>query len=142
MGLAGRRVLVVGASSGLGRASALAVAAQGARVAFAARRKDRIADAVAEAGGDCIAVECDVTDEASCAAAVAATVEAFGGLDAVVYAPGASSWLPIAELEAQTWRDVFETNVVGATAKATPPATDPLLGGGRMARGGYSTVNS
>ena len=72
--LLGARVLVVGASSGLGRAAGMAVAAAGGRVAFAARRKDRLAEAVAEAGSDCLAVECDVSDEASCNAAVASAV--------------------------------------------------------------------
>ena len=74
MRLQDRRVLVVGASSGLGRAAAVAVAAEGARVAFAARRLDRLEEAAAEAGGGCIAIHCDVRDEASCDAAVAQAV--------------------------------------------------------------------
>jgi len=130
MDLAGRRVLVVGASSGLGRATGLAIAAAGGRVAFAARRKERLEEAVAEAGADCQAVVCDVRDEGSCASAVAESVEVLGGLDAFVYAPGVSSWLPLAELPAQTWRDVFETNVIGATsiAKAAIPHLEATRG--------------
>lgn len=115
MRLADRRVLVVGASSGLGRASALAVAAEGARVALAARRLDRLNEAAAEAGSGAIPIHCDVRDEASCHAAVAEAVQTFGGLDAVVYAPGISSFCPIEQIDAATWRAVLDTNLVGAT---------------------------
>ncbi len=118
MRLPGRRVLVFGASSGIGRAAGMAIATEGARVAFAARRTDRLESAVAEAGGDSLAVTCDVRDEASVDRAVADTVAAFGGLDALVYAPGISSWDPLVELDAETWRTVLDTNLIGATVAA------------------------
>lgn len=118
MRLANKRILVVGASSGLGRASGLAIAAEGGQVAFAARRVDRLEEAVAEAKGKSIAVPCDVTDEASCDAAVSAAVSAFGGLDAVVYTPGIAHFGAIADLVAEDWNRVFQTNVTGATCIA------------------------
>lgn len=118
MRLDNKRILVVGASSGLGRASGLAIAAEGARVAFAARRVDRLEQAVAEARGEAIAVPCDVTDEASCDAAVAATAAAFGGLDAVVYTPGIAHFGAIEGFRAADWNRVFATNVTGATSIA------------------------
>lgn len=113
--LTDRRVLVVGASSGLGLAAAQAIAAEGAHTCFAARRRDRIEAAARAAGEKHLAVVCDVRDESSCRAAVARTVEAFGGLDAVVYAPGISSFCPIEEIDAATWREVLDTNLIGAS---------------------------
>jgi NAD(P)-dependent dehydrogenase (short-subunit alcohol dehydrogenase family) len=125
MRLAGRRVLVVGASAGVGRASGLAIAAEGGRVAFAARRVDRLEEIVAGAGGDAIAVACDVREESSCAAAVERAVSAFGGLDALVYSPGISSFAPIREVDAKTWRAVLDTNLVGPSL-VTRAAIAPL----------------
>ncbi len=116
--LAGRRVLVVGGSSGIGRASGLAAAAEGARVAFAARRSDRIAEAAKEAGRGAIAVGCDVLDESACEATVSEAAETFGGLDAIVYAPGIGIPKPIEKLDAADWRRAFDLNVIGATSIA------------------------
>ena len=125
MRLADRRVLVVGASSGVGRASALAIAAEGACVAFAARRTERLDGLAAQAGAGALAVPCDVREEASCEAAVERAVHAFGGLDAVVYSPGISAFVPLRELDASTWRAVLDTNLVGATL-VTRAAIDHL----------------
>ena len=113
--LANQRVLVVGASSGIGIAAARAIAREGANTAFAARRRERIEAAASEAGEGHLAVVCDVRDEASCQSAVAECVAAFGGLDAIVYAPGIASFGPIEEIDAATWREVLETNLVGAS---------------------------
>ncbi len=113
MRLKGKRILVVGASSGLGRESGHALAREGARVVFAARRTDRIEAAAAAAGGGAFALPCDVRDEASCRAAVAAAIAGLGGLDALVYAPGISTFGPIEEIDASDWQDCFATNVIG-----------------------------
>lgn len=117
--IAGLRVLVIGASSGVGRASADALTAEGARVAYAARRKDRLDDSVrrvTETGvGEAVAIECDVCDEASIESTVRESVEAFGGLDALVYAPGIAIFEPLSEIGAKDWRRVLDTNLVGPT---------------------------
>lgn len=113
--LSGRRVLVVGASSGVGRAASIALAREGARVALAARRRAKLEEAVAEAGNGALAVECDVQDEASIESAVAQVVDAFGGLDALIYAPGIAVFEPLAKLDGETWRRVLDTNLVGPT---------------------------
>lgn len=117
--LNGLRVLVIGASSGVGRAAGLALAGEGARVAFAARRKDRLEDAVREVTasgcGEALAVECDVCEESSVDAAVARTVAALGGLDALVYAPGIGVFRRLDEIDAASWRRVLDTNLVGPT---------------------------
>ncbi len=111
--LSGRRVLVIGASSGVGRAAGEAAAREGARVAFAARRVERIEEAARAAGSGALAVTCDVADESSLEAAVERTVQAFGGLDALVYAPGIAVFQPLAQIDAKTWRQVLDTNLVG-----------------------------
>ena len=108
-------MLVVGASSGIGRATGLAIAAEGGKVAFAARRRERLEEAVAEAGGGSLALECDVRDEAACERTVAEAVAALGGLDAVVYAPGIGVFKPAVEITGEEWTSVFQTNLLGAT---------------------------
>lgn len=113
--LSGRRVLVVGASSGVGRALGLRAAEAGARVAFAARRADRLEAAAREAGRDCIAVRCDVREEASCRAALRAVQDTFGGLDALIYATGLSPLAMLESASADEWHEVLAANVVGAS---------------------------
>ncbi|TMA32021.1 MAG: SDR family NAD(P)-dependent oxidoreductase, partial [Deltaproteobacteria bacterium] len=60
------RTVVIGASSGLGRCIGIGLAKRGARVALLARRRARLEDAAKEAGRESLAIECDITDEASC----------------------------------------------------------------------------
>ena len=121
----GRRVAVVGASSGLGRSIALGLAARGDRVAMLARRRHRLDAAVDEAGAAATAVVCDVTDAAACSAAIDAACDALGGLDALVYSTGVIAIEPIAATTTDTWRQLFETNVIGA-ATATRAAIPHL----------------
>jgi len=115
MRLSGKRVLVVGASSGLGKASAVEIAGEGGRVCVAARRVDRLDETVAEAGHGAFARPCDVRDEASCRQVVEQAVAELGGLDAIVYAPGISTFGPIEEIHQDDWREVLETNLVGVS---------------------------
>jgi len=110
-----RRILVVGASSGIGRATALLLADRGARVAFAARRIERLEEAVSQAKSECIAIRCDVRDPQDCDAVVAGTVGAFGGLDAVVYATGVARPVPLVDADAEQWRISVETKLMGAS---------------------------
>jgi len=124
--LAGRRVLVVGASSGVGRAVAEQAAAAGAAVALAARRRERLDATVAslrEAGGTAHAVVCDVADEPSCRRGVAEAIERLGGLDGFVYAAGISPLSMLGDADQAAWRAVLDVNVIGAslaTAAALP----------------------
>ena len=85
--LTGKYALVAGASSGIGTQYAKALASQGAAVAVAARRKERLEELKAEIegmGGTCIAVACDVSDEDSVKACVAEVEKAFGRIDILV----------------------------------------------------------
>jgi len=124
--LSGKRVLVLGASSGIGRAVAEVAAEAGARLALAARRLDRLeqlAASVRAAGREAHALACDVARDADCSAAVEGAVAALGGLDALVYAPGISPLVLLDEATRDDWRAVLDANLVGAsqvTAAALP----------------------
>jgi NAD(P)-dependent dehydrogenase (short-subunit alcohol dehydrogenase family) len=117
------RVIVVGASSGLGRTIGVGLARRGARVALLARRKERLDHAAIEAGNGAIAVTCDVTGQDSCQAAIAEAAATLGGIDALVYSTGKIAVAPLEDVDAATWADLFATNVTGAaltTAAALP----------------------
>jgi NAD(P)-dependent dehydrogenase (short-subunit alcohol dehydrogenase family) len=120
------RTVVIGASSGLGRCIGVGLAQRGDHVALLARRRERIEAAAQEAGPKTIAIECDVTDEASCRAAIDQAADALGGIDNLVYTPGVGPLSPLVDTDAETWRRVFDTNVIGAalaTAAAVPHLT-------------------
>jgi len=92
-------------------------------VALLARRQARLADAAREAGGDALAITCDVTDEASVKAAIEQAAGELGGIDALVYATGIGTLSRLADVDAMAWRQLFDTNVIGAalvTAAAVP----------------------
>jgi NAD(P)-dependent dehydrogenase (short-subunit alcohol dehydrogenase family) len=117
------RIVVVGASTGLGRCIGIGLAKRGDQLALLARRKDLLDEAAEEAGPGTLAITCDVTDEASCRAAVAEAVRGLGGIDAVVHSAGIGVLRRIEEIDAATWHRTFDTNVVGAsifTAAALP----------------------
>ena len=113
------RAVVVGASSGLGRCIGVGLAQRGAEVALMARRQDRLVEAAKEAGPGTLAIGCDVTDPASCRAAVEEAADALGGIDAVVYTPAIGALRRLVDTDADTWRGIFETNVIGAATFTT-----------------------
>lgn len=110
--LKGRRILVVGASAGIGQAFARSAAAAGAEVCVSARRLDKLEDLVAELGTG-HAIACDVSDEQACASLVTSTVEVLGGLDLVLYTAGTAVLAPLGRADAEAWRRSYEVNVVG-----------------------------
>ncbi|MCU1485108.1 MAG: short-chain dehydrogenase/reductase [Actinomycetia bacterium] len=117
------RAVVVGASSGLGRCIGVGLAQRGAQVALLARRVDKLTDAAKEAGPGSITIACDVTDPASVTSAIAEAAASLGGIDALVYTPGIGPLGPIEDVDLETWRATFDTNVIGAsltTAAALP----------------------
>ncbi|HLG01937.1 MAG TPA: SDR family oxidoreductase [Acidimicrobiia bacterium] len=117
-----RRLLVVGASSGIGRAVAAAAADDGWRVAAAARRADRLEE-LAASRKRITAVPADVRNAHACRWLVEAAVVALDGLDAIVYAAGVVPLRPLTAVDAPTWKSVLDTNLVGAslvTAAAIP----------------------
>lgn len=121
--LDGKRALVVGASKGLGRAVALRLAQEGAAVSLAARSTGLLEEVQRQCGDGAIVVPCDVCDPDACAAVVARTVEAFGSLDALVYAPGKGVVSELWQTTQEQWRLALDINLVGAglvTGAAVP----------------------
>ena len=115
--LHGRTALVTGASAGFGRHFARTLAASGATVVAAARRRDLLDTLVGEigdAGGRAVAVDMDVTDGGSIRAAFVAASAAVGAIDVVVNNAGISILKPSLELDETDWDAVVSTNLRGA----------------------------
>jgi len=114
--LEGKVAAVTGASSGIGEATALALAAEGAAVALAARREDRVADLASRiegGGGRALAVATDVTDEEQANSFVAQANEELGGLDVLVNNAGVMLLGPVAGAPTDQWRQMIEVNLLG-----------------------------
>jgi NAD(P)-dependent dehydrogenase (short-subunit alcohol dehydrogenase family) len=114
--LAGKAVVITGASRGIGRAIAELFAAEGAAVALAARDTERLEEnvrAISQAGGRALAVPVDVADEASVTDLFARTADAFGSVDILVNGAGAFARAPIAEMTTATWDAVLNVNLRG-----------------------------
>jgi NAD(P)-dependent dehydrogenase (short-subunit alcohol dehydrogenase family) len=109
------KIIVVGGSSGFGRCIGVGLARRGARVALLARGRARLVEAAKEAGPGSLAIVCDVTDESSCRAAVDEAATDLGAIDGLVYATGIGPLRRLADLDAETWRRAFDTNVLGAS---------------------------
>jgi short-subunit dehydrogenase len=121
------RVILTGASEGIGRALALALAAQGARLALAARDRQRLESLAQECralGGEARALPTDVTNEQDCEWLVAETVKAFGGIDVVVHNAGVTMWSRFDALQdLEIFERIMEVNYfapVRLTALALP----------------------
>jgi NADP-dependent 3-hydroxy acid dehydrogenase YdfG len=124
--LDGAVALVTGASSGIGEATARALASHGARVALAARRLERLerlAAAIGGAGHTALAIEADVTEEEQAVAAVDRTVDELGRLDIVVNNAGVMLLGPIEDAPTEEWDRMIDLNLKGLlyTARAAVP---------------------
>lgn len=110
-----RAALVTGASSGIGRACALALGAEGAHVVVTGRRQGRLTEVVRSieaSGGQAVAATGDVRDQAVCGAWVATAVERFGGLDALVNAAGViGPALGVLGTEPAEWDRMVDSNL-------------------------------
>jgi NADP-dependent 3-hydroxy acid dehydrogenase YdfG len=113
MELSGTVALVTGASSGIGRATARRLAAEGASVALAARRTDRIEELAAELGERALPIEADVTDRAAAERAVQRTVDELGRLDVLINNAGVMLLGPIQDAPVEEWERMVEVNVLG-----------------------------
>ncbi|GIH89434.1 SDR family oxidoreductase [Planobispora siamensis] len=112
--LTGRIAVVTGASSGIGAATARALAAQGARVALLARRTDRLDGLAAELGEAALPVQVDITDPASVRAGAARVTEELGRADLVVNNAGVMLAAPFADGRTGEWQRMIDTNLTGA----------------------------
>lgn len=154
--------LVTGASSGIGAATALALAREGAAVALLARRRDRLeetAEVIRADGGRALIVEADATDEAQIRAGVERAVSEFGRLDVVIANAGVMLLGPVLDAPTEEWTRMVQINVLGLmyTAHAALPhlvaaaEQDPrqvadlvLISSvaGRVARNGSASYNA
>ncbi len=115
--LTGKTALVIGASSGLGRQFAKALANQGAKVAVAARRVEKLEETkaqVEEFGVECIVVPCDVSNEQSIIDCIAAVVGKFGKIDILCNNAGIIVWDDLLNSTTEGWNRAMATNVTGA----------------------------
>lgn len=114
--LSGRLAVVVGGTSGIGRAVALGLAEAGADVVVTGRRRalvDEVADEIEARGRRTLRMAADVSDAAELARVNAACLEAFGRLDVMVYAAGITKRVPTLDMEEGDWQRIFDTNVTG-----------------------------
>jgi len=114
--LEGTVALVTEASNGIGAATVSALAAQGAAVALAARRGDRLgalADDIREQSGRALVLECDVTDERQAAGAVERTVGELGRLDTLINNAGVMLLGPVVGAPMPEWQQMVQLNVLG-----------------------------
>ncbi|MBW3618146.1 MAG: SDR family oxidoreductase [Proteobacteria bacterium] len=115
--LGGKSVVITGASSGIGRAAALAFARRGARVTLAARRGELLQDLAVECrrlGGEAIAAPTDVTDAAAVRALAGAAQAAFGGVDVWINNAGTGVFGPFADTPLELHRRTIEVDLLGA----------------------------
>jgi len=138
MSVEGRTAIVTGAATGIGRATARLLAERGARVVAAGLQPDELAgtvQAIAEAGGEAIAVDADISDPGAIEAVAAAALSAFGGTDILVNNAAVYPLGPWHEMDAAALDAVFATNVRGYYLMARAVREQMI------ARGGGSVVN-
>ena len=120
MNIAKARVLVTGGSSGIGKATALALAEGGARVAICGRDRAAVERAASEIGATPLV--CDVSHEDEVVALIPAVIKGLGGYDVLINNAGFGRFAPLVDTTADEMRSVWETNVLGATLVARESA--------------------
>ncbi|SDO95107.1 NADP-dependent 3-hydroxy acid dehydrogenase YdfG [Lutimaribacter pacificus] len=114
--ITGKTVIITGASSGIGEATARLLAAKGANVVLGARRADKlqqIADAIESAGGNAAWQELDVTDPARNDAMVTLAKDTYGGVDAIFLNAGLMPSSPVSALKTNEWNRMVDVNIKG-----------------------------
>ena len=132
--LAEKVALVTGASRGIGEAISRRFASEGARVALAARDEKacrRIAGEIAAAGGEALAVRCDVTDRDSIAGAISAVIARWGRIDVLVNNAGLGGATPLDDRDDARWDAILATNLTGVF-RVTRAAAPHIPDGGRV----------
>ena len=115
--LTGKVAIVTGGSAGLGRAAAIKLAREGARVSICARRKEvleRTAGEIRQAGGEVLAIPADVTRAEDVEAVVKATAERFGGVDILLNNAGTSAAAAFMDVDDRTWQTDIELKLMAA----------------------------
>jgi len=113
----GKTAVVIGATSGIGRAIALGFAAEGADVVATSRSEERVArtaDEIRERGADTLEITCDATEREDVIDLRDAVIEEFGGVDVLVYAPSYIARETVMDISEKQWDDVFDVQIKGA----------------------------
>jgi NADP-dependent 3-hydroxy acid dehydrogenase YdfG len=142
--LDGTVALVTGGSSGIGEATAVALAAEGAAVAVAARRKDRLdglVERIAADGGTALAIEADVTSQDEARAAVERTVSELGRLDTLVNNAGVMLLGPIVDAPTEEWDRMVALNLQGLLYCSHAALPHLLSAAGDSPRGVADLIN-
>ncbi len=126
--LEGKRALVTGASRGIGKALARGLVGAGASVALASRHINEVQASAEEIGGDALAIEVDVTNVASCRAAVATAAKQLGGLDILINNAGVEQVAASLDVTEELWDRIVDTNLKGAFFMAQSAAR-VMMGG-------------
>lgn len=140
MELRERVAVVTGAGSGVGRATAVALAERGATVTLIGRRREPLnetARSIRQSGGRAVVVPADVADEAEVAAAIESTAATSGGIDILVCAAGVGIYGPVEAYALSDWQTTLATNLTGVflTSRAVLPAMKARGGGAIIAIG-------
>jgi NADP-dependent 3-hydroxy acid dehydrogenase YdfG len=111
--LDGRKILITGASSGIGEATAEAIVAEGGSVALGARRKDRLDELADKLGDSAHAFEADIGEEAQAKALVEGAIDSMGGLDGLINNAGVMLLGPLQGADPEEWRTMINVNCLG-----------------------------
>ena len=114
--VAGKTAVVIGGTSGIGRAIALGLAEEGANVVPASRTESSVAatvDEIRDRGGDAIEITCDVTEPSSVSALCDETIDAFGDVDVLVNSPSSIARTPVADITDADWERVMDVQLRG-----------------------------
>ncbi|MHB8540148.1 MAG: SDR family NAD(P)-dependent oxidoreductase, partial [Candidatus Acidiferrales bacterium] len=140
--VSGKVAIITGGGTGIGRACALLFASEGAKVAVAARRREKleaVAQEIAVAGGEAFALKCDVTDKVSVERAVRAAEKRFGKLDTIVNNAGQIHAGTVEETSDDDWDRIISANLTGTflMSRAAMPALRRTGGGSIINIGSY-----
>ncbi len=127
--MAGKRAIVTGASSGIGKATAQLFVREGGRVALVARRQAVLEELAEGLGPQTTAVPADIADPTQVTDAFATAVDFLGGLDVVVNCAGIAEPMALPDLDAERWHETIETNLSGSFYVAREAAEVMLAAG-------------
>ncbi len=109
-------IMITGASSGIGEATAIAAVQNGARVILLARREDKLHDIADRLGSNALALPCDVTDAAQIETCIQKALEKFGQIDALVNNAGRGLYASIEDIDIGAYRELLELNTLAPLA--------------------------